>query len=293
VKRLIGFLRLTRPANIVTAISDILAGAAIAGYAGGMNELPAVLLLVAATIGLYGGGVVFNDVFDAALDRVERPERPIPTGLISEKEGALLGSLLLIMGITAASMVAFYPSGIIALSTALAALIYDKWGKHHSFLGPLNMGICRGLNLLLGMSLVPAAMYQFGHLATVPIIYIASITMISRGEVHGGKSKTILLAAFLYLIVNASILLASVDQGNSIYALMFVLLHAILIYPPLYRAYLEPIGKNIGKAVKAGVLALIVMNASWAASFGALYLAIVIVLLLPISILLAKLFAVT
>jgi 4-hydroxybenzoate polyprenyltransferase len=45
--------------------------------------------------------------------------------------------------------------------------------------------------------------------------------------------------------------------------------------------------------VKAGVLALIVMNASWAASFGALYLAIVIVLLLPISILLAKLFAVT
>jgi 1,4-dihydroxy-2-naphthoate octaprenyltransferase len=293
VKRLIGFLRLTRPANIVTAISDILAGAAIAGYAGGMNELPAVLLLVAATIGLYGGGVVFNDVFDAALDRVERPERPIPTGLISEKEGALLGSLLLIMGITAASMVAFYPSGIIALSTALAALIYDKWGKHHSFLGPLNMGICRGLNLLLGMSLVPAAMYQFGHLATVPIIYIASITMISRGEVHGGKSKTILLAAFLYLIVNASILLASVDQGNSIYALMFVLLHAILIYPPLYRAYQEPIGKNIGKAVKAGVLALIVMNASWAASFGALYLAIVIVLLLPISILLAKLFAVT
>ena len=28
--------------------------------------------LCLATIGLYGGGVVFNDVFDAGLDAVER-----------------------------------------------------------------------------------------------------------------------------------------------------------------------------------------------------------------------------
>ncbi len=293
MKKLIGFLRLTRPANIVTAISDILAGAAIAGFVGGINDLPSVLLLVVATIGLYGGGVVFNDVFDASLDRMERPERPIPSGLISEKEGALLGSALLIVGIAAATKFAIYPSGIIATFIAIASLIYDKWGKHHDFLGPLNMGICRGLNLLLGMSLVPAVIYQYGYLAVVPIIYIASITMISRGEVHGGKSNTILFAAMLYIIVNASILFVSLDQGNGIYALLFVLLHAILIYPPLYRAYQEPIGKNIGKAVKAGVIALIVMNASWAAAFDAFYLGLFILLLLPLSILLARLFAVT
>jgi 4-hydroxybenzoate polyprenyltransferase len=293
VKRLIGFLRLTRPANIVTAISDILAGAAVAGYVGGMSELPSVLLLIVATIGLYGGGVVFNDVFDAALDRVERPERPIPSGLISEKEGTLLGTSLLVVGVAAAFGLSVYPSGIIAFAIAVAALIYDKWGKHHVFFGPLNMGICRGLNLLLGMSLVPAVLPQYGHLALVPILYIAAITMISQGEVHGGKSKTILLAALLYLIVNASILFVSTDHGHSIYALFFVLIHAILIYPPLIRAIREPVGKNIGKAVKAGVLALIVMNASWAACFGALYLALVIVLLLPVSILLARLFAVT
>lgn len=293
MKRLIGFLRLTRPANIITAISDILAGAAIAGYTGGITELPSVLLLIIATIGLYGGGVVFNDVFDAALDRVERPERPIPSGLISEKEGALLGIVLLITGVVAACLLALNPSGVIAFSIAVAALIYDKWGKHHSFLGPLNMGICRGLNLLLGMSLVPAVFYQYGYLAIVPIIYIAAITMISRGEVHGGKSNTILFAAFLYLAVNASILWVSYEQGHFVYALFFVLIHALLIYPPLVRAFREPIGKNIGKAVKAGVLALIVMNASWAAAFDALFLGLMIALLLPVSILLAKLFAVT
>ncbi len=293
MKRLIGFLRLTRPANIITAISDILAGAAIAGYTGGMLELPSVLLLIAATIGLYGGGVVFNDVFDAALDRVERPERPIPSGLISEKEGALFGTALLMAGVVAASVLALHPSGVVAISIAVFALIYDKWGKHHSFLGPLNMGICRGLNLLLGISLVPAMLYQYGYLALVPIVYIAAITMISRGEVHGGKSHIMLLAALLYMTVNISILFVSYVHGQLIYAVFFVLIHALLIYPPLLRAFREPVGKNIGKAVKAGVLALIVMNASWAAAFDSLFLGLMIALLLPLSLLLAKLFAVT
>lgn len=293
MKKLIGFLRLTRPANIVTAISDILGGAAIAGYAGTSHELPSVLLLVVATIGLYGGGVVFNDFFDAALDRIERPERPIPSGVIAEKEAALLGTFLLIAGIVAAAAVSAYPSGSIALAIAIAALVYDKWSKHHRVAGPLNMGLCRGLNLLLGMSLVPGTLDQFGYLAIVPVLYIAAITLISQGEVHGGKSKTILIAAFLYLAVIASILYVAMRQGNSLYAVCFLLILALLIFPPLVKAFREPVGKNIGKAVKAGVIALIVMNAAWAATFGAFYLALVIVLLLPISIFLARLFAVT
>jgi len=282
-----------RPANIVTAISDIFAGATIAGYASGMSELHSLLLLAVSTIGLYGGGVVFNDVFDAGLDRVERPERAIPSGLISEKEGALLGIALLLIGIAAALTLSIYPSGCIAIVIAAASLVYDKWSKHHSFLGPLNMGLCRGLNLLLGISLLPEALQQHAYLAVVPVIYIAAITMISQGEVRGGKSIKMLLAAVLYLIVLASILYVSIVHRNGIYTIFFLAFFAILIYPPLVKAFNNPLGKNIGKAVKAGVLALIVMNASWAAAFGGLYSALLILLLLPVSILLARLFAVT
>lgn len=291
MKKLTGFLRLMRPANIVTAISDILAGAAIAGYAGGSETFSQVAWLALSTIGLYGGGVVFNDVFDAGLDRVERPERPIPSGLISETEGAVLGSVLLLAGIGAALMCSLL-SGYIAVAIAVAALVYDKWGKHQSFLGPLNMGLCRGLNLLLGMSAVPAALTHYGFLALVPVLYIAAITMISRGEVHGGKSTTILAAAGLYAAVVLAIAGASVIN-QAYYALVFLLLLVVLIYPPLIRAFRHPAGPNIGKAVKAGVLALIIMNASWAAAMGAIYLAVAIALLLPVSIVLAKLFAVT
>src|SRR6478752_7553992 len=215
VQRIRGYLRLMRPANIVTAVSDILAGIAIAGYFTGnvtseIKLLP-VVLLVLSTIGLYGGGVVFNDVFDAELDTIERPERPIPSGLIAKQGAALLGSVLLLVGIIAAFFVhtSFIPSALIALLTAIAALVYDKWGKHHSVIGPLNMGACRGLNLLLGISIIPAALTQYWTICLIPVLYIAAITMISRGEVHGGKKGTLYAAALLYLLVIIAILLVS------------------------------------------------------------------------------------
>ena len=79
MQKIVAMLRLMRPANIITAVSDILAGIAIAGYfKEDYVSLFPVILLVFSTVGLYGGGVVFNDVFDAELDSVERPERLFP-----------------------------------------------------------------------------------------------------------------------------------------------------------------------------------------------------------------------
>jgi 4-hydroxybenzoate polyprenyltransferase len=155
------------------------------------------------------------------------------------------------------------------------------------------MGLCRGLNLLLGISIVPLALQHCWYLAFVPIIYIASITMISRGEVHGGSKGTLYGACFLYLTVLGSILYFSFVKGNLLFCLVFLIPFAWMIFKPLLVAIKEPIGRNIGKAVKAGVLALILMDAAWAVAFGGLFVAIAIVILLPVSLKLGKLFAVT
>ena len=93
-------LSLTRPANLVTAVADVLAGMAIAGYFLLYEpNVGAIGWLCLATVGLYGGGVVFNDVFDADLDAIERPERPIPSGAVSKQTAMVLGISLLAVGI--------------------------------------------------------------------------------------------------------------------------------------------------------------------------------------------------
>lgn len=303
MKKLIGYLRLMRPANVVTAVADVLAGIAIAGYfipfaAGSfgwgnpqMSMLP-VILLCLSTIGLYSGGIIMNDVFDAELDAKERPERPIPSGLISKKAATIFGGIFFFIGIFAAGL--YNPaSQYLAAAIMVCCLIYDKFLKHHAFFGPLNMGLCRGLNLLLGISIIPQAIQQWWFLALVPIIYIASITMISRGEVHGGSKKMLYFAALLYAVVISCILFFAAKQGYLLPTLFVVFCFALMIFIPLVNAMRNPIGKNIGKAVKAGVIALILMNAAWASAFGIWNVALFIVILLPVSLLLGKAFAVT
>ena len=241
---------------------------------------------------LYGGGVVFNDVFDAELDKIERPERAIPSGRVTVKEATLLGIILLMIGISTSFLVNIF-SGSIATAIAAAALIYDKWGKHQKLIGPLNMGLCRGLNLMLGVSILTIQLSSYWYVALVPIIYIAAVTIISRGEVHGGKSISFYIAAALYLLVILAIFIFSFNRDKTLLTVVFLLPFAWMIFTPLFKAMKDPIGKNIGKAVKAGVIALILLNACWAAAFGAFGLALVIVLLLPLSLFLAKKFAVT
>ncbi|WP_299826561.1 UbiA-like protein EboC [uncultured Pontibacter sp.] len=296
------YLRLMRPANIVTAVADIMMGFAASGalYSitlmenGFMPEyLQPLSLLVLATIGLYGGGVVFNDVFDAELDKVERPERPIPSGRASIAGASILGAILLAGGILAAWQVSVV-SAVIAVAIALLALLYDWKGKHNTLLGPVNMGACRGGNLLLGVSAIPAMVENLWFIALIPIVYIAAITMVSRGEVHGGNTAALKGALLMYLMVFAGIFsLGLLPQFNLLYSIPFLLLFAYLIFPPLVRALPAKEPKLIFKAVKAGILALIVMNASIAAGFAGWQYGLIVLLLLPVSIYIARNFSVT
>ena len=288
------YLQLMRPANLITAIADIMAGLSLANFAFSTETLSiqTILFLSISTIGLYGGGVVFNDVFDAELDAVERPERAIPSGKVSKQNASILGILLLILGIFCAFLISF-ESMIIAIIVAILALFYDKFGKHYAILGPINMGFCRGGNLLLGMSVAVSALQNWWWMGFIPVLYIAAITMISRGEVHGGNQSVLYFAGFLYVVVSISQIIFSYFSGNILITLPFVILHIYLIFKPLIIAIQNPIGSNIGKAVKAGVLALIVMDAAWVSVSGNYLVSISVLLLLPLSIKLAKVFAVT
>ena len=173
-------------------------------------------------------------------------------------------------------------------------MLYDYQGKHSRLLGPINMGACRGGNLLLGISAVPAAVEQLWFMALIPIVYIAAITMVSRGEVHGGNTAALKGAVLMYALVFAGIMsLSLLPHFNLWYSIPFLLLFGYLIFPPLFRAMPTKEPKLIIKAVKAGILALIVMNASMAAGFAGWQYGLLVLLLLPVSIYIAKKFAVT
>lgn len=293
-----GYLSLIRPANLPTAAADIFAGTSIAGIYAGFSSSNLnypfsfdLFLLVIASLLLYAGGVVLNDVFDLEIDRLERPERAIPSGLVPRKRAALFGSILLLTGVVLAFMVNSL-SGIITVVLTFFIVSYDYYSKHKLYLGPINMGVCRGLNLLLGISILGTV--HSLEFTILPLIYIAAITLISKGEVHGDNKNHIVLAGVLYaLVICLTAFFIASKTSNIIQTLPFLALLSFLIYKPLFGAYKDNSPKRIKKAVIGGVLSLIVLDATIAVGFSHFIIGILIILLLPLSIVLSRLFAVT
>jgi len=302
-ERFRAFLELMRPANILTAHADILVGVAASGGISIASEaqggfipeswLPSLLWLLLSTTGLYGGGVVLNDVFDAELDKKERPERAIPSGRVQRHEAMLLGGLLLLIGVVAAFQVSLLSAGL-ACGISCIVVLYDAISKHHVFWGPLNMGACRGANLLLGISMIPGQVIELWFLALLPIAYIAAITIISRGEVHGGnRTNGFVAVALVCLVISGTLLLGMLEKFEILIALPFILVFTARVLPPFIFAAREPQPEKIKTAVIVGVLSLILFDAMVAAGFSGWIYGLVVLMLYPLSRQIAKSFAVT
>lgn len=137
-------LKLGRVSNLPTVWTNTLAAVMISGGAQSFHVLS--LLLFAMSLA-YVGGMYLNDAFDRHIDIVERPERPIPAGLVRSTDVFIAGSGMLALAICLTA-VAAYPAGqtvpALFASTGLAAciLLYNAWHKGNP-LSPVIMGLCR------------------------------------------------------------------------------------------------------------------------------------------------------
>lgn len=214
------WLQLMRLPTVFTALADILCGFIVSQFVAQAGDfsvrqipvLPEFWLLLLSSAGLYLGGMVLNDVFDAELDAQERPERPIPSGRISKRAASVLGNALMLCGVLAAWFAGQVSetgtNGLrIALMLAVAVVFYDSVLKK-TILGPLGMGSCRFLNIMLGASCVGAWsdlwMAPQLYIAAALGVYIVGVTWFARNEA-GNSSSVSMLSGLLVAVAGIGI----------------------------------------------------------------------------------------
>jgi len=187
-------VRLGRVSNLPTVWTNAMAGFALAG---GVPQLvPLVLLAVAASL-LYVGGMVLNDVYDAAVDAEERPERPIPSGLVSRDEARVWGFGLLVAGVIVAAFTGraavanpTWAPAIAASVTAGLVVVYDVWHKGNPA-APIVMGLCRAGVYAIAAACVttrPGPAFVTGALLLG--LYVVSLTYVAKFEASGSLGRT-------------------------------------------------------------------------------------------------------
>lgn len=139
------FVRITRPHNAVVA-----GFTALIGYLVATGTLILPSLLLAAVVALItAAGNVINDVYDIDIDRINRPDRPIPSGAIS-LSGAKIYAVALFAGGIALATLTTALCLLIALANALILILYAAWLKRTPGIGNVAVAYLTASVFLFG-----------------------------------------------------------------------------------------------------------------------------------------------
>jgi 4-hydroxybenzoate polyprenyltransferase len=166
------YLALARVSNLPTVWTNVLAGMVLAG---GTVSWPLFAGLAGAVSLLYTGGMFLNDAFDHRFDAAHRRDRPIPAGEATSAEAFAVGAALVVLGVAGVGLASGLRGAVWAAVLASAIVYYD-WRHKRDPLGPLVMGVCRGL--------VYAVAGHVGAWAIVMTIYVSGVTLLAK---HGDR----------------------------------------------------------------------------------------------------------
>jgi 4-hydroxybenzoate polyprenyltransferase len=159
-------------------------------------------LLILSSVLLYISGTVMNDYFDLKTDLKERPERPLPSGMVSTRKALLIALVCMVSG----NVLAFCADTVSLLVSVLLSIVifgynFKLKNTTSSLVGPITMGVARAVNAVLGASpffFVLASLAGTSgvssNLATHPLlrlsfvsfslfIYVIAISLLSKMEV--------------------------------------------------------------------------------------------------------------
>lgn len=263
MSRINDHLELVRAPAVLTVLGDTLAGGSAAGHAPGGRR--AILPLASACF--YAGGMALNDWADRHTDARERPERPIPSGRITPGQafGAAAGLTLAGLGLSAAG--GGREAFAVGLPLSAAVWTYNLVAKRHPLAGALTMGSCRALDVLMGAGsarLRPA-------LGTAAIMggHTVAVTVLSRGEVEGTSTTTAAGVAAGTGLIAGAVLAGAAGAGPRFGAVLAATTaYAARCVPAQVRAARNPVAGNALEATRAGIRAMIPLQAALALRQG-------------------------
>ena len=286
--RLRDYAQLVRLPNAFTAMADIFLGALATGVfsAGNPQILVRFVLVLLASTSLYLAGMVWNDYFDLAQDKRERPGRPLPSGRVTLAAALRLGIGLLCGGLLLAALAELLPASdgqgfrwrtlTIAGCLTAAILLYDGWLKR-TLAGPPAMGACRFFNVLLGLSIAGQPLASWCWLLAMVIgLYITGVTWFARTEARVSNVRALKAAAFVMLAgVVLGLAVPSLYFESSVAGLVSAESWRLgsLLFPYLLLAFVFVVGRAVAKAiarpvpervqpaVKRAILGLVMLDA--------------------------------
>jgi len=147
MEKLTAYLELSRPINGLIAFISVFLGAMFARGIG-LAGMDTFIVAISALL-ILSAGNGFNDYCDHEIDRINKPQRPIPSGRIGRHEALIFSLVLLGLGTGLGFLVNRYAVAI-ATFVSSCLVVYAIWLKRTPFAGNLVVGLLTGLTFIAG-----------------------------------------------------------------------------------------------------------------------------------------------
>ncbi|WP_455367522.1 UbiA family prenyltransferase [[Eubacterium] cellulosolvens] len=197
-----GLLMLLRPINSLMMGVAVFIGEFIA--AGGLPSFSEILYGFLVGFFLTAATMAVNDYYDIEIDRINDPQRPLPSGAVSLKEALTVGLILTGLGIIFAAL-----TNLQAFTVVFVALIlmiyYNIRGKRTGFFGNIIVSICVALPFLYGGAVIGRISYLL-ILFSLMAFFANTGREVIKGisDIKGDKTRRVKTLAILFGNVTAS-----------------------------------------------------------------------------------------
>jgi len=145
--KLLGLWRLFRfelpfTAGVCVVLGELLALGQFPGAKEMLLGFLSVFLISAAAL-------ILNDYFDLETDRVNAPDRPLPSGLVTKREAAALSGAVSLLGLGAAALLS-WAALVVALFVWLVGFLYNWRFKQAGLPGNLMVAFSVGMTFIFG-----------------------------------------------------------------------------------------------------------------------------------------------
>jgi 4-hydroxybenzoate polyprenyltransferase len=259
-------VELVRAPAALTVPGDVVAGAAAAGWPFG----PATPALAAASATLYWAGMALNDYADRDVDAAERPGRPIPSGRVTPRFAFGLAAGLTAAGVGLAGLAGGRRALGVAVPLAATVWAYDLVLKATPA-GPAAMAAARGLDVLMGAGAGAGGMRRAAPAAALVAAHTLAVTALSRSEVAGAEPR--LPRATLAATAAIGALAAFAGRAGSppqrVAGAALLAVYGATFGQAQLAAVRDPGPRPLQRAVGAGILGLMPLQAALTAGAGA------------------------
>ncbi|MBQ2635638.1 MAG: UbiA family prenyltransferase [Methanobrevibacter sp.] len=266
------YIEILRPGNALMGAISIILVALIDKTL----SIPVILAMIAVFFETAAGNVI-NDYFDYNIDLINKPERPIPSGRISLKNGRNYAYFLFLAGTICGFLISYLTNNwipfIIVLIADIILYLYAYKLKSTPLIGNLAVGFMTGFGFVFGgytinnPNIVMISLYLgfFAFVMTTARELAKDIEDIEGDKSDGARTLPILIGAKIPAILSAILIivdsaLCPILYFNHIFGFYYLVVIAIAVVLFLYSAFLiiksqdRETASKVSKYLKIGML---------------------------------------